>query len=197
MFKQFLSGKKDSHWNSYIHCHKGIKWIFKSSQNVGTKSVQLQLTHFYSFLSFCCGDRRDSISSSEKKSHFVSSKYWNKSLSNPISTTYNMLPDKFLQEGKEINFLTYCSDGQPNWFGKPHATTFSWMPQGHRSWLTAEGRVDQPQLLLASTSSNHVVTAALCAAAVAAFHGRRTGTAAKGLQRWESQCWGQRGGRSC
>lgn len=35
-----------------------------------------------------------------------------------------MLLDKSLQEGKEINFLTYCSDGQPNWFGKPHTTTF-------------------------------------------------------------------------
>lgn len=51
-----------------------------------------------------------------------------------------MLPDKFLQEGKEINFLTYSSDGQPNWFGKPHATTFIWlMPQGHKSWQRAEG----------------------------------------------------------
>lgn len=52
-----------------------------------------------------------------------------------------MLPDKFVQEGEETNFLTYCSDGQPDWFGKLHTTTCPWLnatgPQD--CWLTAEG----------------------------------------------------------
>lgn len=66
------------------------------------------------------------------------------------------------------------------------------MVECHRTadWQLKAG-VDQSQLLLASTSSNHVVPAALCAAAVGAFHVRGTGTAAKGLQWWESKCWGR------
>lgn len=80
-----------------------------------------------------------------------------------------MLPDKILQEGKEINFLTYCSDGQPNWFDKPHTATFIWLTATGcyaERWRLGEcccapwaGWGNQSQFLMSSTS-NDAVTAA-------------------------------------
>lgn len=64
-----------------------------------------------------------------------------------------MLPDKLLQEDKEISFLTYCSDGQANWFDRSHSTASTcWVPQV--AVLTAEGwgNTGMPQGLGGRTS---------------------------------------------
>lgn len=64
-----------------------------------------------------------------------------------------MLPDKLLQEGKEISFLTYCSEGQANWFDRSHSTASTrWVPQV--AVLTAEGwgNTGMPQGLGGRTS---------------------------------------------
>lgn len=114
-----------------------------------------------------------------------------------------MLPGKLLQEGKEINFLAYYTDGQPNWSDKLCTATFTWLSNTgcHTdSWRLGEcwhapqavqGK-QSPRFLMVSASFNEVVTVAFASASIAA---RRTGIphlqAAKGLQWWEGSAGGR------
>lgn len=84
-----------------------------------------------------------------------------------------MLPDKFLQELQLPELLQWWPT-QLVWQATYHNLHTNATGPQDTDWQLKAG-VHQSQLLLASTSSNHVVTAALCAAAVAAFHVRRMG----------------------
>lgn len=111
----------------------------------------------------------------------------------------------YCKKAKEISFLAYYTDGQPNWSGKLCTTTLTWLSNTEchaDSWrlgecwqgMPAEGmRGNQyPRLLMVSASSNEVVTVALPSASIAAG---RTGILhlqeAKGLQWWEGSAEGR------
>lgn len=141
MFKQFLSGKKDSYTG--IHTFTVTKALsgFLNLHKIWPSQSNCSLLIFIHFSPSAAEKEGAPFHHQKKKKkicHFVSGKHQNKSLLNPISSTCNMPPDKFLQEGEEINLLTCCSDGQFNWFGKPHTTAFIRLNATGRG-LTAEG----------------------------------------------------------